>query len=256
MAHQSARVGTANRAMLPSLPAPHDVEEARVGERVDERGPLQQGDGHRSLGEDALEPGPLEGGIHERRMLARQQLRLLLAQPHRPLLELPVLLEERHEEPHLGPHHLRVEGLGDIVHRPLHVAPDDGGLVLVHRGHEDDGRAPVPLPLPDEPGGLEAIHSRHHRVQEDDGEVLPEQTSERLLAGDGLHHGHPERRQYGLQRDEVGGVVVHQQHAGSGAQPGHLQNPRGSARCRRPRRTPASGRSRESRPCNPSRAEA
>ena len=60
-------------------------------------------------------------------------------------------------------------------------------------------------------GGLEAVHLRHLHVQQDDGELVGQEPLERLPPGLGLDEVLPQALEHRLERDEVGGLVVHQQ---------------------------------------------
>ena len=63
----------------------------------------------------------------------------------------------------------------------------------------------------DELGGGEAVEALHLHVEEDDGEVLLEQQAQRVVAGANRDQVLAEVRQDGLQGQEVGRLVVHQQ---------------------------------------------
>ena len=56
--------------------------------------------------------------------------------------------------------------------------------------------------------GLEPVHAGHRDVEDDQREVLLEQAAERLDSGVREHELAAERRERGLDRDEVGLVVV------------------------------------------------
>ena len=59
-------------------------------------------------------------------------------------------------------------------------------------------------------GGLQAVHPRHHDVQQDDRELLREQRLQRLLAGLDRYQDLVQRGQDGVQRDQVLDPVVNQ----------------------------------------------
>ena len=81
---------------------------------------------------------------------------------------------------------------------------------MVGRGQEDDRDVPGALALLDVPGGLEAVHVRHLRVQQDHREVVDQQLLERVLAAG--HRDQLDRQplQDRLQREQVLPPVVDQ----------------------------------------------
>jgi hypothetical protein len=119
--------------------------------------------------------------------------------------------EELDQDGNLGAQHLGNDRGHDVVDRTQRVA-----LRHVHflgeRGDEDDRRVGGPLPIADERSGLEAVHPGHPHVEQDDGEVLPEQPPQRLTARLRGHDVDVERQQDRLQRDELVRVVVDDQH--------------------------------------------
>ena len=82
----------------------------------------------------------------------------------------------------LRPQHVRVDRRGDEIHRSERVALGDM-RIIVERGDENDRRVLGPLPLANQRGRLEAIHLRHVDVEQDHGEIVLQQTAQRLAAG-------------------------------------------------------------------------
>jgi len=60
----------------------------------------------------------------------------------------------------------------------LRVAFQDVARLLADRSQEDDGDVPALLPLPDAGSGIEAVQARHLDVQQDDREIIVEQSLE------------------------------------------------------------------------------
>jgi hypothetical protein len=88
---------------------------------------------------------------------------------------------------HFRPQHVRIEGLGEVVHGAELVPERRPPAVRVERGDEDDRQMLRRSARTDEPRALEPIGSRHHHVEQDhgDGSVLVEEVPERLLGAAG-----------------------------------------------------------------------
>ena len=82
------------------------------------------------------------------------------------------------------------------------------GLGVVDRADEDDRRRLGALALPDERGRFEAVHPRHVHVEQDDGEILLEQTAQRFLARSGADQILVQLGQHRLVREQLVGPVV------------------------------------------------
>ena len=145
----------------------------------------------------------------------QQRVALVLAQQLRLRLELFLLEIEIDEHLRLRAENVRIEGLHQIVDRPLGVAAKDVGGVASHRRDEDDRNVAAARPLLDQAGGLKPVQARHLDVQQDEREVAPQELPERLLARGGGDQLVPERGEDRLQRHHVRGVVIHQQDAGA-----------------------------------------
>jgi hypothetical protein len=159
---------------------------------------------------------------------AQRGHRLLdLAQPPGQLLEhrapaqhlglvpqLPALEVQLHEDRHLGLEHPRIERLGQVVDRARGITPE--GLVGLarHGGQEDDRHIRDPGFGLDPGRGLEAVHARHHDVQQHDGELVAEQGRQGLLAGTHRYQDLVQRGQNRVQRDQVLGPVIDHQDPG------------------------------------------
>ncbi len=85
---------------------------------------------------------------------------------------------------------------------------------VVDGGEEDDRDVPGPLPPLDVRGGLEAVHTRHLDVEQDDREVVRQQRLERFLPGRCPHQRLIERGENGLQRQQILRPVIDQEDLG------------------------------------------
>ena len=74
----------------------------------------------------------------------------------------------------------------------------------------------------DELRGLEAVHAGHRDIEDDQREILIEQAAERLDSGMREHELAAERCQRGLDRDQVGLVVIDHQDVAAIADPQRL----------------------------------
>ena len=108
-----------------------------------------------------------------------------------------------HEDADLRPEDLRHERLRHVIDRAQVVAAAHVLFAAAQRGEENDRREARPLALPDERGGLEAVHLRHHDVEKDHGEVVIEQVAQRLPARLGLDHLLPQRLQNGARGEKI-----------------------------------------------------
>jgi hypothetical protein len=147
---------------------------------------------------------------------SRGELRLVLAPLElAELLPFPFYLlglaEQLDERGHLRPQDLGDEGLEQIIHRAGGVAAGDVGLAPADGRDEDDRRIAGPLALADQLGRLEAVHTGHHHVQEDDGEIVAEQALQRLLPGVGLDQVVAGVLQHRLEGEQVIRLVIDQQ---------------------------------------------
>ena len=138
----------------------------------------------------------------------------LLAQPPplrllADLLPPPVQLDEHRD---LRPQHLGLDGELDVVDGPQRVAARHPGLELAHRGHEDDRRLLRAGPPADQAGGLEAVELRHVDVEQDHRELVAQERAQRLVPGARGGHLHADVRQDRLERQQLVGAVVDQQH--------------------------------------------
>jgi hypothetical protein len=106
-----------------------------------------------------------------------------------------------------------LERLEDVVDGASLVALGHLADVGAHRGEEDDGRRAAALAPADVARGLEAVHTRHLHVEQNDGEVLLEQRLERLLARPRHAQAHAQRLEHRLERQQVLPPVVDEQDA-------------------------------------------
>jgi hypothetical protein len=113
----------------------------------------------------------------------------------------------------LGAEDHRVVRLEDVVDGAGSVAAEDMVSFLADGRDEDDRDAPGAFPLPDQLGGLEAVHVGHLHVQEDQRELLVEEMPQSLLARPCHDEVQVERGQHSLERDEVLALVIDEQDA-------------------------------------------
>ena len=199
-----ARAQLVVREAEAALPARVQLERAalEVGDREQVRGQREEAVAPR------LEVEPVGGFGQALGVLA------LLAQPP-PLRLLANLLappEELDEHRDLRPQHLGLDRELDVVDRPQRVAACHAGLELAHRGHEDDRRLLGAGPPADQAGGLEAVELRHVDVEQDHRELVTQERAQRLVPGARGRHLHAEVRQDRLERQQLVGAVVDQQH--------------------------------------------
>jgi hypothetical protein len=122
-------------------------------------------------------------------------------------------LEEGDEHRGLRAEHHRVEGLHQVVHRPLGIAPELAAGVVGVGGEKDDRRRLAGAAGFHEAGGLEPVHPRHLHVEDDQGELLPLDRGQGLRARRGTDQPRAEPLQDRLQGEEVVGVVVDEEDA-------------------------------------------
>src|SRR5207247_10940106 len=111
------------------------------------------------------------------RALAPDQVR----EPVRARLGRYALHVEIDEDGDLGAQDRWVKWLGEVVNGSERVALEDVAWLLADRSQEDDGDVPARFPLPDAGSGTEAVQSRHLDVQQDDREIIVQQSLEGFL---------------------------------------------------------------------------
>ena len=186
------------------LGVPQHVAQVAVGPQP---APVQRqvGDAHRCLVEGGgVLALALAQGLFPALAFGLAQLPFLAADAQRP----PVQLQEH---VHLGPHDLRLQRLDQIVHRPHRIRLVDEVDVAAGGGEEDDGDVPAGVPPADQPGGLEAVHARHHHVQQDDGVFPVQQLPQGVRPGGGRDHLAGGAAQHRLERQQILRVVVDHQ---------------------------------------------
>ena len=113
---------------------------------------------------------------------ARRPLRSKLA----PLSRLVLCLLRKEiqvdEDLDLGPQDLRNDRRNHEIDGAQRVPLGRADFVSVVRGDEDDRHMRGPFPAANQLGRLQAVHSRHVDVEEDDGELVLQHLPERLLA--------------------------------------------------------------------------
>ena len=141
--------------------------------------------------------------------LAPELGQLLLLQQLRLASQLLVLLVQLDEDRHLRAQDLGVEGLEDVVDRTRRVTPEHLLLVLRDRGDEDDRHVARAFALLDQRRRVEAVELGHLHVEQDHGDLVPQQLPQRILAGMRVDEVLAERLQDGLEGEQVLGAVVH-----------------------------------------------
>src|SRR5437870_4111328 len=101
--------------------------------------------------------------------------------PHK--LRLP---GQVHKDGNLRPQNLRHNRLENVIHRPYRITPEYVCLAFVSGGEEDDGDILGTVALPDQLGGLEAIHVRHLDIEQNERKVGLEKLPQRLAPRTGL----------------------------------------------------------------------
>jgi len=119
-----------------------------------------------------------------------------------------------HEHAHLGAQHLGHHRRRDVVDRAQRVAARGLHLVGV-RGDEDDGRVRGALVAADQRGRLEAVHVRHVDVQQDHGEVAPQDLAQRVRARTREHDVLVQIGQHRLEHQQLLRQVVDDQDVGA-----------------------------------------
>ena len=127
------------------------------------------------------------------------------------LLELARLAIKLGEYLHLRAQYLWHDRHRDIVHGAHLVAAQPVHVGQVDRGNEDDGGPLEPRMLTDHGRKLEAIQLRHAHVDQDDGNVVPQQMIERLARGCRHQKVLVQLLQDHFVGEELGGLIVHQE---------------------------------------------
>ena len=102
----------------------------------------------------------------------------------------------------------RLDRLEHIVDRPRRIAAEDVQIVLVVGSQEDDRNARRSRPAADEACDFVAVDERHLNVEEDDGEILPQDVTQRGLARNGGDHLDARGPQHFLDSEEIALIVV------------------------------------------------
>ncbi len=149
-----------------------------------------------------------------RRARALELAQLLLVQLLRLRAQPAVLLPQLDEDGDLRPEDVRVDRLEDVVDGSDRVAPEDALVVLRERGHEDDRHMLRARALLDQPRRLVAVQLRHVDVEENAREVVAEELAQGGDAGGSAHEPVAERREDGLEGEEVVLPVVDEEDVG------------------------------------------
>ena len=108
--------------------------------------------------------------------------------------------------------HGRVERLEHVVDGAGGITAEDLLLVLRDRGDEDDRDVARACALLDQRCRLEAVQLGHLHVEQDHRNVVAQQLSQRILARVRMEERLPERLEDCLEREQVLGAVVDEQH--------------------------------------------
>ena len=123
-------------------------------------------------------------------------------------LELPGLAVQVDEHLDLGAQQLRHHGHGHVVHRPQLIAAQLVGIGVHDRGDENDGGVLKARMLADHGGELEAVEIGHAHVDQDERDLVLEQTFERLARRGGLEQSLPDLGEHDLVAQELRLAVV------------------------------------------------
>ena len=102
-------------------------------------------------------------------------------------------------------------GRNKIIHRAQFVSLQTVQVGRVVAGDENDRRLLETRPLANQRGRFKAVHVRHVDVQQNDGEVIPQQLAERFDAVAGLDDALAQFGQNGLVRQQLSRLVIDQQ---------------------------------------------
>jgi hypothetical protein len=123
----------------------------------------------------------------------------------------PMLLQE---EANLCEQGFRVEGLDDVVDRPVGIALDDLFFLTVDGGHKNDRRVTSSRPFPDQCGRGETVEVGHLHVEEDQRAFVVQQEPERFPPRRCLDQALSQGFEGGLEGDEVRGAIIDEQDGG------------------------------------------
>ena len=141
----------------------------------------------------------------------------LFAKEFLTLFGLPFYLlgffEEIDKDRNLRSQNFRNDGGENVIDRADGVTARDVRVGVVHCADENDRRRLGARPLPDERGGFEAVHPRHVHVEQDHGEILLEQATERFLSRTGANQVLVEIGENCLVGQHLVGAIVDNQDA-------------------------------------------
>ena len=127
------------------------------------------------------------------------------------LRDLEGPLVQRDERLRLRTQHVDIEWLRQEIDGAEVVRALDAVRVVVVRGQEDDRDVLRLAARAHEASGLVAVHVRHPDVHQDEREVFTQKMRERFAAGARVDEIAAQRRQRGLEREEIRVVVVDEQ---------------------------------------------
>ena len=123
--------------------------------------------------------------------------------------QLQRLAVQLDEHSHFGAKDFGDHGHKDVVHRAEFVAFEPIQVRGAPGGDENDRCLAESRVLAEQRGGLEAVHLRHHDVQQHQRDRVLEQTLQGLPARTGHEDVLAQRVQHRLVRQQFSGVVVH-----------------------------------------------
>ena len=126
--------------------------------------------------------------------------------------KLPCLAVELRKDLHLGAQHFRHHRHRHVIDRACTVAAQIIRFRNMDGGNENDRDALIAWMLADHLGEFEPVQLRHADIHEDDGDVVLEQKFERFFRRRDLDEVLAEIAQHHLIAQQLGGLVVHQQH--------------------------------------------
>ena len=101
-------------------------------------------------------------------------------------LDLLRLLEQVHEHGDLRAQHLRLDGLEQVIDGADRIALEHVRLAHAGSRQENDRGVTGPVAFADQGRRLESVHAGHEHVHQDEREIVPEQTAQRLGTRMGL----------------------------------------------------------------------
>ena len=120
------------------------------------------------------------------------------------------LLIQLDEDAHLGAENGRHDRRQNVIDRAQRIALK-GVCLIRKRGDKDNRRALAAFALTDQRGRLKTVHVRHVHIEQDDGEVVFQQSAQRLAPRADADHVLPQHVEDRFHRQQLVGHVVDDQ---------------------------------------------